>query len=325
MKILWARGIAFAIISIVAAGPLAAQQAGTEAVIDNTATTNYRSGTASFEEPTNRLAIPIDELIDVRIDQVSPATEILGNDPTIGRFRLINEGTGDEQFSVRVEPFADAGGFTPVIDAIIIDSDGNGIAEPNVDLVLNNGGLTPAMAPGQQLEIFVQSSLPVDAQDRAAGGFRIVADAQTGTGDPGAAFAGLGAGGNDAIVGTTGASADGDMRLTAALARVTTNKTAAILDPLGGNRAVVGSRITYRLTASATGSGSARDVVITDTIPAGTSFVAGSLSINGNSLSDAADNDAGNISGNVVRVALGSLAGGEERTISFTVVVNTQQ
>jgi len=77
---------------------------------------------------------------------------------------------------------------------------------------------------------------------------------------------------------------------------------------------------------SATGSGSATGSAFSDNIPANTTYVPGTLTLNAAALSDGADADAGEYQASPtarVRVALGTLtqAGGSQ-TVSFAVTIN---
>jgi uncharacterized repeat protein (TIGR01451 family) len=103
-------------------------------------------------------------------------------------------------------------------------------------------------------------------------------------------------------------------------------KSAVISDPLGGSDPVTGATITYTLVVSVAGGGSADNVVVTDAVPANTTYLANSLSLNSTGLSDAADGDAGDFNitnANSITVDLGSLnnASGNQ-TISFSVTIN---
>lgn len=103
-------------------------------------------------------------------------------------------------------------------------------------------------------------------------------------------------------------------------------KSAVITDLLGGNSPSDGATITYTLLVSVSGSGTADNVIITDAIPANTTYTSNSLTLNAGSLSDGADADAGdfNISNaNNITVDLGTLnnASGNQ-TITFAVTIN---
>jgi hypothetical protein len=75
-----------------------------------------------------------------------------------------------------------------------------------------------------------------------------------------------------------------------------------------------------------TGSGSADNAVFTDNIPANTTYVLGSLRLNGAALTDGTDGDAGEYNAAAparVRVVLGNLttASGPQ-TVAFAVTIN---
>jgi uncharacterized repeat protein (TIGR01451 family) len=103
-------------------------------------------------------------------------------------------------------------------------------------------------------------------------------------------------------------------------------KSAVVSDLGGGSTPAPGSTITYSLLVNVAGTGPVANLVITDPLPPFTSYVAGSLLLDGTPLSDGVDGDAGDFGGttaNQVTVALGSAAGGSaSRTISFAVTIN---
>src|SRR3546814_8466117 len=64
-------------------------------------------------------------------------------------------------------------------------------------------------------------------------------------------------------------------------------------------------------------SGSVSGLAISDDIPADTSYAQGSITLGGSALTDAADADAGDYNGTRINVALGNVAGGQTRTVTF--------
>ena len=145
----------------------------------------------------------------------------------------------------------------------------------------------------------------------------------TGTGAPGDTFAGQGVDGGDAIVGTTGASATASGSLVAGIAAVELVKSVSLLDPFGGTSAVPGSVATFTITATVSGSGTIDDFVVTDAIPDGTTYVAGSLTLDGSPLTDASGDDAGEASdASGISVDLGSVASGASNAITFDVTID---
>ena len=99
-----------------------------------------------------------------------------------------------------------------------------------------------------------------------------------------------------------------------------------IRDSSGGNQPVTGATLTYTIDATVSGSGTATGVVITDLLPANTTYTAGTLSLNAASLTDAPDADAGDVGGtapNTVTINLGDLtAASPVQTITFEVIIN---
>ena len=90
--------------------------------------------------------------------------------------------------------------------------------------------------------------------------------------------------------------------------------------------AVAGDVITYTLDYAASGSGADSNVTLADTIPAGVSYVAGSMRWNGVPLTDASGDDAGSliVAGNgVVVVSAGSVTGGTAGTVTFQAKVDS--
>ncbi len=91
--------------------------------------------------------------------------------------------------------------------------------------------------------------------------------------------------------------------------------------------ATLGDVLTYPIAYTATGTNSATNFQISDPIPFGTSYVPGTLRLNGAPLTDAAGDDAGYfvVGANAVVFSIGNIAGGENGTVSFQVQVLTLQ
>jgi uncharacterized repeat protein (TIGR01451 family) len=85
---------------------------------------------------------------------------------------------------------------------------------------------------------------------------------------------------------------------------------------------VPGATITYTLAATVSGSGSLADLRVTDLVPAGTSYTAGSITLDGGALTDAADADSGSFTGTGIAVGLGNVAAGSTRTVTFKVKID---
>ena len=193
---------------------------------------------------------------------------------------------------------------------------------PISDQILAPGTPTPSLAPDTSLTVFVLTTLPGSATDGQTGQVRLSATATTGSGTPGTIFSGQGNGGGDAVVGASTALDDALATLIARLAAVNLTKSASILDPFGTQQPVPGAIVTYSLLAMVSGAGSASNLNVTDIIPAGTTYQAGSLKLDGAPLSDPADGDAGQASSAGIAVGLGTLVGGSSATVTFKVKIN---
>ena len=316
------------LIAVAASMPApAANAAGTAAGTDitNTATATY-TGPDGVEASvdSNTVTLLVDELLDVSVSSADTGDVgvLPGASNQVLKFTLTNSGNGPEAFVLTAEANAGGDDFDPVVTSIVLDTNGNGAYDAGVDTVYAVGSNDPALQPDTSLIVFVLSSIPVGASDAQRGQVDLLAAASTGTGAPGTSFAGQGEGGGDAVVGATGADSrdDGSYRVNAA--NVTFTKAASVTGPFGGTSVIPGTVITYTLTASVGGSGTLSNVAVTDPIPAGTTYRPGTLTLEATTLTDAADADAGRFTGSGIAVALGSVAAGTSRTITFQVEID---
>ncbi len=83
-----------------------------------------------------------------------------------------------------------------------------------------------------------------------------------------------------------------------------------------------GTVLTYQVDIMNIGTGQATQVVITDPIPANTTYVAGSLSLAGVAKTDAADGDSGTFSNNTAQFTIPSLGAGGSTYVTFQVTID---
>jgi uncharacterized repeat protein (TIGR01451 family) len=317
--------LVIATASIAFATPV--QAAGTVAgtTISNTATATYDgpSGTPTTL-PSNTVDILVDEVLDVTVVTADPGNVIVapGSTNQAVSFTVTNTGNGSEAF--RLTPTTAIGGdqFDPTTTSIVLDTNNNGIYDPTIDTVYVPGSDDPVLAPDASVTVFVLSTIPGGAPDLDRGFLDLTAAATTGTGAPGTVFAGQGQGGGDAIVGTT--RADGVDRGTYLVQTATASfvKSAVVLDRFGGNKSIPGSIVTYTLVANVSGTGTLANVKLGDAVPTNTTYEVGTITLQGAALTDVVDADAGEIATNTVAVRLGSVAGGQTRTVTFKVKIN---
>lgn len=313
--------LAAALITGALAAPVAATGVPAGVVIENTASATYTSNSVTQTIDSNTVSLRVDEVLDVALVSLEsgavPATTTAAL-----RFNVTNTGNGPEAFVLTADPVVAGNDFTATVTGLAIDVNGNGVFDSGIDTALANGATSPLLAADDSLNLLVLVSIPAAAAPNATSRVQLSAVATSGTGAPGTFVAGGGVGGGDAVVGSSTASATAQATLTVNKTVVSLLKSATIADPFGGNRPVPNAVITYSITANVTGTGTAAGLGVTDAIPAGTTYEAGTLTLEGAALSDATDGDAGRASAAGIAVQLGDVAAGATRTVTFRVRIN---
>lgn len=292
--------------------------------IDNVATASWGGPSGPSTVTSNVVSLRVDELLDVVVASTDPGpvSAPSGSTGAVLRFQMTNSGNGTEAFPLAATGAVGGDDFDPAVTSVVIDSNGNGAYDAGTDTVYVAGSNDPVLAPDASVTVFVLSTMPSGGTDAARGAARLTATAVTGTGTPGTTFAGKGAAGGDALVGATTARAAAEGVYVLQSVSVAFVKSASVLDPFGGTRAVPGSIVTYSLVATLTGSGSISNLKLSDAVPAETVYVAGSLTLDGSTLTDAADGDAGAFGSGAIAVTLPSAAAGSRHSATFKVKIN---
>ncbi len=305
--------------------PSVAGATGTRAgtMINNTATASFDQGGVTTTLTSNNVALKVDELIDTTVKWEDPADvpTTPGATSQVLSYNVTNTGNGVETFGLSTISTVGGDQYDPTVTSIVIDN-GNGIYEPGIDTVYTPGSGDIVLNPDQVQKVFVISTTPNNVADGNRGGVELVATSKTGTGNPGTIFAGKGEGGGDAIIGTTHGTANdtGYYKVAAATAAIT--KSAVVADPFGGTSPVPGATITYTIVTTVTGSGNLPNLRVSDAVPTGTTYVPNSVTLGGVAQTDASDGDATTFASNAFTVALGTVAGGQTRTVTFRVTIN---
>lgn len=295
-------------------------KAGT--LIENTASATYDGGAGPVTIPSNTITVKVDELLDVTVTSRDSGPVSAAPGSAVLTFELTNTGNGPEAYTLTANPAVAGNDFDTTVNGIAVDTNGNGVYDPGVDQMLTGPATTAAIAADASLTVFVLVTIPGGVADGDQSDVSLLAEAVTGTGAPGTAFAGQGAGGGNAIVGSTGANATATGSSSVGITDVDLIKSATVRDPFGGTGIVPGATITYAIRAEVRGSGSVSDLVVTDAAPADTTYVAGSLKLDGATLTDAADADAGRSGTSGISVDLGTVSGGSSRTVTFQVTID---
>ncbi len=316
------------LLFVLGAGALAstAQAEGTLAgtAIQNVATATYDGPGGATTVSSNQVSLTVDELIDVSVAWADPG-DVSASPGAVGRllrFTITNAGNGPEAFTLSAQDALGGDDFDPSVTALAIDSNGNGAYDAGIDTVYVAGSNDPVLAPDASVSVFVLSAIPAAALNGQRGRLDLKAVSKTGAGAPGTSFAGAGQGGGNAVIGATGGDSEDDGYFGVAAAGLSFVKSAEVADPYGGTTQVPGATITYTLTASVSGAGTLANVKVADPIPSGTTYAAGSITLDGGALSDADDGDSGRFDGSGIAVTLGNVAAATTRTITFKVKIN---
>jgi uncharacterized repeat protein (TIGR01451 family) len=297
--------------------------------IQNTAQVSYSVGSSTATVSSNTSSIVVAEILDVVVTVASPTVTV---SPGATQQELVltvtNTGNGTEAFNLAAVSAGVAGDdFDPVLatPAIYFDTDNSGDLSA-ADVAYVPGTNDPVLAADAGVRVLVVNSIPGTVVSGNRGRSELRAHAATGSGTPGTAFAGRGDGGVDAVAGSTGGAAMLFGEYLVAGLQLSAVKSQTIVDQFGGARALPGARINYQVVVTASGTGTATAAVFNDQIPANTTFVPGSLQLNGTSLSDGADTDGGSFSTTPapqVRVNFGDLTSASgPQTVRFAVTIN---
>ena len=309
-------------VLVFAAAPAWAAGVDAGSLITNTAQASYNEAGGTTTVASNEVVITVDELLDVTVTTLDPGPVQAGTARTVLTFEVTNTGNGPEAFALLADPNVTGNDFQPAIEGIAIDSNGNGVYDPGVDEVLSGPEITPILAADASLVVFVLTTAPTGTNAGDEAQVDLLARAVTGTGTAGTTFAGEGENGSDAIVGLTGADSEAAGVLRYGVASVDLVKTASVTDPFGGASVVPGATITYTLTANVTGESSVSGLIVTDAYPAGTTYAANSLTLDGAAQTDAAGDDAASADAAGITADLGTVASGTTRTVTFAVTVD---
>ncbi|WP_419176539.1 hypothetical protein [Desulfosediminicola sp.] len=314
-----------------------AEAAGTIAgtPISNTATVNYNVDGIDLEKDSDTVTFNVAELLDVTLVSRDGSNVPVkpGESKAMLTYELTNTGNYQEGFTLTVDNTDTTDDFDPETPTTIyFDANDNDTYDDGTD-TLYDGSNLPALAADESIHLFVFNDIPDTPADTELGISNLQADAQTGTGPEGTAYANAGYNGSVvAVVGTSGASANADGTYQVSRVDVTIDKTGVVIeDGLTGTgtEPVPGATIEYTITVEVVG-GTAAGLVITDPIPAATTYVADSMELNGSPLTDDPSDDEGTLAEPTtdnfeIQVDLGDVVGGAApgttNTITFEVTI----
>lgn len=314
---------------VASAGPGFAAGTPAGSVITNRATVVYTVGGLSLSVSSNTVSVVVAEILDVTAtwQDAASVNVFAGDTDRVLTFLVTNTGNGTDRYSLSVNGSLAGDDFDPVPAGIYLDSNGNGTYDPGTDVQYSAGANDPLLAADQSLAVFVLSDIPSDIGAGDIGSVMLSSVSIDGGGmAAGAVIPGGGDGGVDAVVGSSGARASATGSYVASV--VVATKSSLVADPYGGSRVIPGAVITYTIVVSVSGAGAtASGVTVEDPVPANTTYVPGSLTLNGVGLTDASDGDPGDVgqtTPGTVTVCLGDLTSASPaQTITFRATVNS--
>jgi uncharacterized repeat protein (TIGR01451 family) len=311
-----------------------ARAAGTAAgtLIGNTATLNFTiSGRPPQTTSASAPAVVVAKVLGVVVTW-QDAAPVTASSPDAVRpltFVVTNTGNGPEPYRLARADTQPGDQFDPVPAAsgsLWLESGaqpGFQAAGPNADVPYTPGANDPSLAADASRTVYVVSDIPAGQSTAASGRSALSATATT----PGAAGAAPGTllgtfGGVQTVAGAaTSASATGSY-LVSGVSVGLAKGVATVRDPTGGTRVMTGTVLTYRIVLSVTGIGVADALSLSDPLPAGLSYVPGSLLVDGNARTDANDADGAAVSGSTVTADFGNVTAPAQRVLEFKATVN---
>jgi len=320
--------MAAAALLLVCAGSAWAAGTAVGTIIENTATVDFNLGGTALTISSNTTTIIVAERLDVVVTLQSGQVLVSPNDVNQALlFTVTNIGNGSELIVLAMDSVIAGDDFDPVpaVPDIYFDTDASGDLSP-ADVAYNPGVNDPNLAPDASVDVFIVNDIPGVVVNGNIGRSQLTASAATGTGAPGTVYALQGDGGTDAVVGSTGgeASQPGEYLVSNVLINVV--KAQIVADPFGGTQPIPGATLTYTITVEVASAGVATASVVRDLIPTYSTYVAGSITLNGTPMTDAIDADAGELDTSVVAtvvVRLGDLTLADGiQTVVFQVTID---
>ena len=305
--------------------------------ITNTATATYNDGGTPVTRTASAPAVVVDNKVNLTVTKNADVTVLPGATDQALVFEIKNEGNTTQRYALT--PTNSAGIAMENVRIYLDNGTNPGVWDAGDDLYVDASTFGDVLADGT-LQVLIVADTPVGALSGETADYQLIAttvDAGTTT----VTLPALGANtaGVDVVFTDIAGSAAGDgnrdgkhsaqgIYSVNLLALVLSKSVEVVWDPNNlfiNPKAIPGARLTYTITTTVTGVGTAAAVVITDPIPANSTYVANSLKLNSAPLSDEPDGDVGSLGGSpvTVTVGLGDLTSASAvQTVTFDVTIN---
>jgi uncharacterized repeat protein (TIGR01451 family) len=292
--------------------------------INNTATVNYTvGGVAQTAVNSNVSTFKVDRKVDLTMTAGAATTTTPGAAGAAVIYTLTNTGNGTDSFTLAG---ANQAGDNFDVTGIQVYRD-NGTVVGSYDAGDTLVAAPISLTADQSVQLFIVSTIPLTATSGQNSIVRLTATttstATAGADNPAAVDIVFADAGNNGLE-----FANNQYNIQAATLAVV--KSAAIItDPINGaganRKAIPGAVIQYSIVVTNSGTSNAAAVVLSDAIPANTTYVANSMTLNAAALTDGADADAGTSTGapvTSISVNAGTVnSGGGSATVTFRVTL----
>ncbi len=252
-------------------------------VIQNSATLSFSLDEETFSIESNVEKTIVAQLIDTKVSWMDTraVTVSAGERKKVLTFRVINNGNGRDRFTLKADELDYKSAFSLKRKKIYLDTNNNFRFDAS-----DRERKAVTLGADKEKLVFVVSR--IDKRLSVASGSQnfvsLKAISKTGgSGEKGTVHEGKGVDGVDAVDGFSGGMSEDEGAYRLLIANVVIKKDVSFTDGL----------ITVSLTVTVRGEGYVRDVEIVDKIPNKTTYVKGSLRLDGGFLSDQRDGDSG--------------------------------
>lgn len=312
--------------------------------ISNLATLNYVMGGGLPSIATsNTASFLVDKKVNLIVAEVSgSATSVnSGQTAAVTTFSVTNLGNDLQGFNLiaalasgnpaGVAPFA-ANNFSATGLVAYADANNNGIYEPLIDAATS----TSSLASGASQKVFIVGNIPANTLNGQQSVVSLTAIAVVPiTMAALVATQGGDTAGVDVVFADSAGVAAGDIAsdakhsayaayLAGGVNLALSKTVASVLDMKGTAVVMTGAVMTYQIVATLSGTGTATNLMITDPMPINTTYVPGSIIVNGVAKTDAADADNAQFvsATQTITVLLGNVAAPANVVITFRATIN---
>ncbi|MEA2999000.1 MAG: hypothetical protein QOH04_497 [Sphingomonadales bacterium] len=319
--------------------------------ITNTVTLNYKVGGVDQTAVNASDSFLVDRKVSFTVSEIGSATTSVspGETNVVTTFQVANSSNAAidvalaaTQLSGGTTTHGGTDNFDVTAVKIYIDTNANGTFDSGTDTQIT---YVDQLAADSQKTVFVVANVPQGRSTGDVAGVKL-----SGTASEATAAGSLGA----TITATSGANtanavdtvlaeanaANGNTAYdgidfafddyTVLAAALTVTKTSRVVsDPVNGStnpKAIPGATVEYCIAvANASGSATATNISVSDTLPAETTFVASSIKVDGTMTGSTCNADGaagGSYAAGVVSGSLSNVAAGSARTLVFRVTVN---